>query len=129
MSSENVPSRINRCLEEGAEEFFLKPVRLADVHRLKPHLLRTRFGQPHQQNVLEECHKPDPKPEQPQQQPEQSQQQEPQESKPEQQSILEECRKTELKSEPPNSNKRKSIEEGLSPDRTRPRYNDLTTVV
>ncbi|KAI3666969.1 hypothetical protein L6452_42010 [Arctium lappa] len=26
MSSENVPSRINRCLEEGAEEFFLKPV-------------------------------------------------------------------------------------------------------
>ncbi|KAD3338602.1 hypothetical protein E3N88_34123 [Mikania micrantha] len=30
MSSENVPSRISRCLEEGAEEFFLKPVRLSD---------------------------------------------------------------------------------------------------
>ncbi|CAN0863402.1 Two-component response regulator ARR9 [Linum grandiflorum] len=40
MSSENVPSRINRCLEEGAEEFFLKPVQLSDVNKLKPHLLR-----------------------------------------------------------------------------------------
>ncbi|GAB4843928.1 hypothetical protein Ancab_013892 [Ancistrocladus abbreviatus] len=30
MSSENVPSRISRCLEEGAEEFFLKPVQLSD---------------------------------------------------------------------------------------------------
>lgn len=38
MSSENVPARINRCLEEGAEEFFLKPVRLADVGKLKPYL-------------------------------------------------------------------------------------------
>ncbi|KAL2514665.1 Two-component response regulator ARR9 [Forsythia ovata] len=26
MSSENVPSRINSCLEKGAQEFFLKPV-------------------------------------------------------------------------------------------------------
>lgn len=40
MSSENVPSRINRCLEEGAEEFFLKPVQLSDVSRLKPHLMK-----------------------------------------------------------------------------------------
>nr|GMN72024.1 hypothetical protein TIFTF001_052761 [Ficus carica]GMN72032.1 hypothetical protein TIFTF001_052763 [Ficus carica] len=40
MSSENVPSRINRCLEEGAEEFFLKPVQLSDVKKLKPHLLK-----------------------------------------------------------------------------------------
>ncbi|XP_075499025.1 two-component response regulator ARR9-like [Primulina tabacum] len=43
MSSEHVPSRINRCLEEGAEEFFLKPVRLSDVNKLKPHLIRTKF--------------------------------------------------------------------------------------
>ncbi|XP_075491774.1 two-component response regulator ORR10-like isoform X2 [Primulina tabacum] len=43
MSSEHVPSRINRCLEEGAEEFFLKPVRLSDVNKLKPHLMRTKF--------------------------------------------------------------------------------------
>ncbi|KAK1317549.1 Two-component response regulator ARR8 [Acorus calamus] len=42
MSSENVPSRINRCLEEGAEEFFLKPVQLSDMKRLKPHLLKTK---------------------------------------------------------------------------------------
>ncbi|KAG0477132.1 hypothetical protein HPP92_013522 [Vanilla planifolia] len=40
MSSENVPSRINRCLEEGAEEFLLKPVKLSDVNRLKPHILK-----------------------------------------------------------------------------------------
>ncbi|KAF4393458.1 hypothetical protein CsatB_009829 [Cannabis sativa] len=40
MSSENVPSRINRCLEEGAEEFFLKPVQLSDVNKLKPHVLK-----------------------------------------------------------------------------------------
>ncbi|KAK4347322.1 hypothetical protein RND71_033661 [Anisodus tanguticus] len=42
MSSENVPSRINRCLEEGAEEFFLKPVQQSDVNRIKPHLMRQK---------------------------------------------------------------------------------------
>ncbi|RZC77646.1 hypothetical protein C5167_001850 [Papaver somniferum] len=40
MSSENEPSRINRCLEEGAEEFLIKPVKLLDVKRLQPYLLR-----------------------------------------------------------------------------------------
>ncbi|RWW15621.1 hypothetical protein BHE74_00022082 [Ensete ventricosum] len=40
MSSENVPSRINRCLEGGAEEFFLKPVQLSDMKRLRPHILK-----------------------------------------------------------------------------------------
>lgn len=39
MSSENVPSRISRCLEEGAEEFFLKPVKLSDVSKLRPHVM------------------------------------------------------------------------------------------
>ncbi|WOL05343.1 two-component response regulator ORR5 [Canna indica] len=34
MSSENVPNRINRCLEEGAEDFLLKPVRQSDVTKL-----------------------------------------------------------------------------------------------
>ena len=29
----------------------------------------------------------------------------------------------------PNNNKRKTMEEGLSPDRTRPRYNGITTMV
>ncbi|XP_034704766.1 two-component response regulator ORR9-like [Vitis riparia] len=42
MSSENIPSRINRCLEEGAEDFFLKPVQLSDVNKLRPHLLGWR---------------------------------------------------------------------------------------
>lgn len=29
-----------RCLEEGAEEFFLKPVQLSDVNKLRPHLMK-----------------------------------------------------------------------------------------
>uniref|UniRef100_A0A7N0UDX2 Response regulatory domain-containing protein n=1 Tax=Kalanchoe fedtschenkoi TaxID=63787 RepID=A0A7N0UDX2_KALFE len=40
MSSENVPSRINRCLEEGADEFLLKPVQLSDMSKLKPCVLK-----------------------------------------------------------------------------------------
>ncbi|ONI08481.1 hypothetical protein PRUPE_5G180500 [Prunus persica] len=35
MSSENILTRIDRCLEEGAEEYILKPVKLSDVNRLK----------------------------------------------------------------------------------------------
>ncbi|XP_006645383.1 two-component response regulator ORR4-like [Oryza brachyantha] len=46
MSSENVPARINRCLEDGAEEFFLKPVKLADMKKLKSHLLKRKQQQP-----------------------------------------------------------------------------------
>ncbi|EFJ36636.1 type A response regulator [Selaginella moellendorffii] len=34
MSSENVEQRINSCYEEGAEDFIIKPVKLADVKRL-----------------------------------------------------------------------------------------------
>ncbi|WVZ54541.1 hypothetical protein U9M48_005322 [Paspalum notatum var. saurae] len=49
MSSENIPSRINRCLEEGADEFFLKPVRLSDMSKLKPHILRSRCKEHYQQ--------------------------------------------------------------------------------
>ncbi|GAB2270353.1 Two-component response regulator Orr4 [Dionaea muscipula] len=41
MSSENVPSRINMCMEEGAEEFLLKPVRMSDLKRLKAYLLKS----------------------------------------------------------------------------------------
>ncbi|KAE8702126.1 Two-component response regulator ARR9 [Hibiscus syriacus] len=41
MSSENIPSRINRCLEDGAQDFFLKPLQLSDVNKLRPHLMRT----------------------------------------------------------------------------------------
>ncbi|XXG87285.1 hypothetical protein AAC387_Pa11g2006 [Persea americana] len=38
MSSENIPTRISRCLEEGAEEFLLKPLRPSDVSRLRSHM-------------------------------------------------------------------------------------------
>ncbi|XP_019170920.1 PREDICTED: two-component response regulator ARR3-like [Ipomoea nil] len=38
MSSENVLTRIDRCLEEGAEDFLLKPVKLSDVKRLKSYM-------------------------------------------------------------------------------------------
>ncbi|KAL9240897.1 hypothetical protein vseg_015066 [Gypsophila vaccaria] len=38
MSSENVLTRIDRCLEEGAEEFILKPVKLSDVKRLRDYM-------------------------------------------------------------------------------------------
>lgn len=44
MSSENVPSRISRCLAEGAEEFLLKPVQLADVKRLRGHVRKSRVS-------------------------------------------------------------------------------------
>lgn len=47
MSSENEANRIQRCLEEGAEEFILKPVRLADVKRLKSYV------HPEKQNLVE----------------------------------------------------------------------------
>lgn len=40
MSSENIPSRINMCLEDGADGFFLKPVKQSDVNGLIPQLLQ-----------------------------------------------------------------------------------------
>eukprot|EP00249_Psilotum_nudum_P002328 c15320_g1_i1 orf=598-1209(-) len=43
MSSENVPNRIKSCMAEGAEEFILKPLQLADVMRLRGHIRQTRL--------------------------------------------------------------------------------------
>ncbi|OAY43298.1 two-component response regulator ARR8 [Manihot esculenta] len=106
MSSENVPSRITRCLQEGAEEFFLKPVQLSDLNRLKPHMLKTKSKTQKQENQDIQVEKSDIQSQLQQQQP------------PQQPPLL-----------PPNNNKRKAMEESLSPDRTRPRYNDITTVV
>uniref|UniRef100_A0A5B7BV35 Putative two-component response regulator ARR5-like n=1 Tax=Davidia involucrata TaxID=16924 RepID=A0A5B7BV35_DAVIN len=40
MSSEKILTRIDRCLEEGAEDFLVKPVKLSDVKRLKDFILR-----------------------------------------------------------------------------------------
>ncbi|XP_023733644.1 two-component response regulator ARR5 [Lactuca sativa] len=41
MSSENSVTRIDRCLEEGAEDYLLKPVKLSDVRRLKDAILKS----------------------------------------------------------------------------------------
>ncbi|XP_004504497.1 two-component response regulator ARR17 isoform X2 [Cicer arietinum] len=38
MSSENILPRIDRCLEEGAEDYIVKPVKLSDVKRLKGYM-------------------------------------------------------------------------------------------
>ncbi|KAE8735755.1 Two-component response regulator ARR5 [Hibiscus syriacus] len=64
MSSENIPSRINRCLEDGAEEFFLKPVQLSDVNKLRPHLMKGIRSDENQSNInkrkgMEDIHSPD----------------------------------------------------------------------
>ncbi|GMY08385.1 two-component response regulator ARR17-like isoform X2 [Fagus crenata] len=39
MSSENVPTRINKCLEEGAQMFMLKPLKQSDVKKLRCQLM------------------------------------------------------------------------------------------
>jgi len=38
-------------LEEGAEEFFLKPVQQADVNKLKPHLMKSRSKEDQDQSL------------------------------------------------------------------------------
>ncbi|CAL9748576.1 unnamed protein product [Musa acuminata subsp. burmannicoides] len=86
MSSENVPSRINRCLEGGAEEFFLKPVQLSDMKRLRPHILK---GKSKEQQLQEE----------------------------------EETSNTSI-----SSNKRKTRDEELSPERRRPRLSNNSLI-
>ncbi|KAG5583497.1 hypothetical protein H5410_054124 [Solanum commersonii] len=119
MSSENVPSRISRCLEEGAEEFFLKPVRLSDVNKLRPHMMKTKCKSPKQQ-----------------QQPEiivaQDNQESidityvvPSEENQESDNIVQQ-QKSQGNSN--NNKKRKTIEENLSPDRTRQRLSSLAAI-
>ncbi|XP_021832068.1 two-component response regulator ORR9-like [Prunus avium] len=117
MSSENVPSRINRCLEEGAEEFFLKPVRLSDLSRLRPHIMKTKSKDQNQGKEENE-----EKQEESSESLEASQEQD-------QQVVDQQQQQQQPPPVPANSNKRKAMEEGLSPDRTRPRYNGITTVV
>ncbi|KAJ0255429.1 Two-component response regulator ARR9 [Hirschfeldia incana] len=127
MSSENVPARISRCLEEGAEEFFLKPVRLADLNKLKPIMMKTKL----KNQKLEEIEKPskdengtvgaaaaavEPEikivPLQSELEPKQVRSQEVQQ---EEQTL--------------SNNKRKSVEEGVSTDRSRHRLEGITTAV
>ncbi|GLJ18583.1 hypothetical protein SUGI_0330890 [Cryptomeria japonica] len=42
MSSEDVPQRIKRCLDEGAEDFIMKPLQIADIKKLKNHIKPSR---------------------------------------------------------------------------------------
>ncbi|KAF1865041.1 hypothetical protein Lal_00004415 [Lupinus albus] len=39
MSSENIPTRIDKCMEEGAEMFMLKPLKQSDVKKLTCELM------------------------------------------------------------------------------------------
>ncbi|CAL9236447.1 unnamed protein product [Arabidopsis halleri] len=115
MSSENVPARISRCLEEGAEEFFLKPVKLADLTKLKPHMMKTKLKKESEKPVAIE--------------------EEIVVSEKEEASLVIEILPLhqELESEQLepmlSSNKRKAMEEVISTDRSRPKYNDFTTSV
>nr|GMD84500.1 two-component response regulator ORR9 [Ipomoea batatas] len=149
MSSENVPSRISRCLEEGAEEFFLKPVRLSDVNKLRPHMMKTKCKKPE----IDPRDSQEPSPEHPLIQQEyavedvklQPQNPQPQAQTEEQKPVMnsdEDSRKAieeslspgrtrtrqepqgRAEEQPSNENKRKAMEERVSPDRTRPRYNN-----
>ncbi|KAK6127217.1 hypothetical protein DH2020_039016 [Rehmannia glutinosa] len=110
MSSENVPSRITRCLEEGAEDFFLKPMKLSDVNKLMPHMMKTKYKE---DNIIEKPEK--------QEKQESNKEETTQESDDVQLSLQEQLNGN-------NNNKRKSIDDGLPPVRTRPRYNGLTVM-
>ncbi|XP_019261345.1 PREDICTED: two-component response regulator ORR9-like isoform X2 [Nicotiana attenuata] len=123
MSSENVPSRISRCLEEGAEEFFLKPVRLSDVNKLRPHMMKTKCKSLPQQEAEKMVTKP--KQESIEIANVQSQAQEPAEPQTESETVQQQ-QKSQANN---NNNKRKAMEENLSPDRTRPRYSSGLTAV
>ncbi|CAF2298839.1 hypothetical protein BRARA_D02516 [Brassica rapa] len=114
MSSENVPARISRCLEEGAEEFFLKPVKLADLTKLKPHMMKTKLKKESENSAKEDNavlkHEI---------------------RKEEEPSVIEVLPlHQEVEQEPMlSNNKRKAMEEVISTDRSRPKYNDITTLV
>lgn len=90
---------LDRCLEEGAEEFFLKPVRLSDVNKLKPHMMKTKN---------KDCQKTE-------------QEAAPAAAAPEVQPSLQHQSSN-------NKRKAMELEEGLPQDRTRPRYSGLTVV-
>ncbi|KAK6121506.1 hypothetical protein DH2020_044751 [Rehmannia glutinosa] len=114
MSSENVPSRITR----RGRGIFLKPMKLSDVNKLRPHMMKTKCND---DNIIEEPEK-----------------QEKQESNKED-TTTQETDDVQLQTPQSlqeqlngnnnnNNNKRKPIDGGLPPDRTRPRYNGLTVM-
>lgn len=119
----------NRCLEEGAEEFFLKPVRKSDVNKLQEHMMRSK--------IKKDIENEKPEIEEKQENKEiiiatveaDSDMQQFQTA----QSLQQQTPRSNNNSSNNNNNdddnnKRKSMDEGLSPDRTRPRYSDLTVL-
>ncbi|GAA0140864.1 winged helix/forkhead transcription factor [Lithospermum erythrorhizon] len=44
VSSENVPTRMKKCLEEGAQEFLLKPLKQSDVKKLRCHMTKVNHS-------------------------------------------------------------------------------------
>lgn len=118
--------KLHRCLEEGAEEFFLKPVRLSDVSKLKPHIMKNRSWHDNEGGPEKnEKHESPPS--------SSSLSSEYETSEENSLQILAQSQphydQTTQSSNNNSNNKRKSMDEGLSsPERTRPRYNDLTLV-
>ncbi|ESW10125.1 hypothetical protein PHAVU_009G182800 [Phaseolus vulgaris] len=62
MSSENILTRIDSCLEEGAEEFLLKPVKLSDVKRVTDFIMKgegkKRVKKSHKRSRSDDCTPP-----------------------------------------------------------------------
>lgn len=119
-------------MEEGAEEFFLKPVRLSDLNRLKPHMKKTKLKDQNQET------------EQKIENSEILENEEQHQASKSQHSHLESESQTQTQLQAhstidqqqqslqqANNNKRKSVEQSLSSetDRTRPRYSGIATVV
>lgn len=105
----------NRCLEEGAEEFFLKPVRLSDVNKLRPHMMKTKNN-----NIIIEKMEND------------EEEEDDDDSSPSTStSGIHHLQTTQSLNNNNNGNsKRKSMDEaGLPLDITRPRYNGGLTVL
>ncbi|KAL9295266.1 Two-component response regulator ARR9 [Arabidopsis thaliana] len=126
MSSENVPARISRCLEEGAEEFFLKPVRLADLNKLKPHMMKTKLKNQKLEEIETTSKVENGVP---------TAVADPEikdstnieiEILPLQQDLLLVQQEEQTLS---INNKRKSVKEGISTDRARPRFDGIATAV
>ncbi|KAG5222665.1 two-component response regulator ARR [Salix suchowensis] len=44
VSSENIPTRINQCMQGGAQEFLLKPLQLSDATKLRCHIKKPLQG-------------------------------------------------------------------------------------
>jgi len=116
-----------RCLEDGAEEFFLKPVKLADMKKLKSHLLKKKQPKKCQPQIQREPEQRLEAPPQPQPRPAHK----PEEAVAE---VIADGTTTTAISDCNASNKRKAAameqQEGLtSPESTKPRLSNSSLAV